>query len=192
MNNLSPQEDFILNVLENKKNGHYVELGAFHSTDGSNTYNLEKSYGWTGVSFEIEESRRKEFIENRSNPCYGDALQFNYLSYFELNSFPKQIDFLQVDIDEGYQQNLHPKGNRFSTLHGLMSIPLTQYRFSVITFEHDENMYFKNREIKEMQRSILDSFGYTLIVRSVWEDWWVDPTVVKHSLMRKYHRPEHL
>lgn len=29
--NFSEQEQFVLNLLDNKKNGHYVELGAAHS-----------------------------------------------------------------------------------------------------------------------------------------------------------------
>ena len=44
-NEISAQEEFVLELLENKKGGHYVELGAFHSKNGSNTNKrtLEKS-----------------------------------------------------------------------------------------------------------------------------------------------------
>ena len=49
----SGQEKFVLDLLKNKTNGYYVELGAFHSKDGSNTYYLENDYNWNGVSFEI-------------------------------------------------------------------------------------------------------------------------------------------
>jgi hypothetical protein len=98
-NDISAQEEFVLDLLENKKGGYYVELGAFHSKNGSNTNKLENEFDWKGVSFEIKDDLRKEFNENRSNPCMGDALDFNYISYFEENSFPKQIDYLQVDID---------------------------------------------------------------------------------------------
>jgi hypothetical protein len=30
----SDQEEFVLSLLDNKKEGYYVELGAAHSTDG--------------------------------------------------------------------------------------------------------------------------------------------------------------
>ena len=184
----SQQEKFVVDLLKEKRNGYYVELGGYNSTMGSNTYHLESDYDWNGVSFEIVDERREEFLSNRKNPCFGDALKFDYISYFEANHFPKQIDYLQVDIDAGYDLSMRPIGNAYTTLHGLITVPLTQYRFSVITFEHDANMYFRNRGMREAQREILDSLGYTLVVRDIHEDWWVDPLEVNLEEYRKYLR----
>jgi hypothetical protein len=183
----SSQERFVLDITKNKQNGHYVELGAFHSSEGSNTFYLEKDYNWQGVSFEISEERKSEFNSNRRNPCMGDALKFDYRAYFEMNHFPKQIDYLQIDIDQGYDSSMRPFDTHTS-LHGLISIPLTEYRFTVITFEHDSNMYWRNTTIRDVQREILDSFGYTLVAREIHEDFWVDPTVVDQDHFRKFLR----
>ena len=191
-NEISAQEEFVLELLENKKGGHYVELGAFHSKNGSNTHKLENEFGWKGVSFEIKEDLRKEFNENRSNPCMGDALDFNYISYFEENSFPKQIDYLQVDIDSGYRLDGRPDGNAYTSLHGLLAVPLNSYRFTVITFEHDANMYWRNVAMRDVQREILDSLGYSIVVRTESEDWWVDPNVIDLESYRKHFRWDHL
>ncbi len=185
---ITQQEDFLIKVLKGKREGYYVELGAYHSSKGSNTYLLEKEYDWKGVSFEIVDDWRKEFTENRSNPCMGDALDFNYISYFEENNFPKQIDYLQVDIDAGYDYLGRPVGNPYLTLHGLLAVPLNQYRFSVITFEHDANMYWRNTAMRDAQREILDSYGYSLVVRQMHEDWWVDPNVIGLEDYREYFK----
>jgi hypothetical protein len=186
--NITDQEKFIIDILKKKKNGHYVELGAAHYSNGNNTWQLEKEYDWSGVSFEIVESMRDEFNLNRKNPCFGDALNFNYVDYFEKNNFPKQIDFLQVDIDAGYDLYGRPVGNNHWTLQGLIAIPLNLYRFTLITFEHDANMYWRNTSIRDAQREILDSFGYSLVQRSFHEDWWVDSTVIHHGEYRDYIR----
>lgn len=191
-NDRSAQEEFVLELLENKKGGYYVELGAFHSKNGSNTNRLENEFDWKGVSFEIKEDLRKEFNENRSNPCMGDALDFNYISYFEENSFPKQIDYLQVDIDSGYRLDGRPDGNAYTSLHGLLAVPLNSYRFTVITFEHDANMYWRNVAMRDVQREILDSLGYSIVVRTESEDWWVDPNVIDLESYRKHFRWDHL
>lgn len=180
------QEAFIIDILKEKKNGYYVELGAAHYSNGNNTYLLEKEYGWKGVSFEIVDSMREEFNLNRENPCMGDALSFNYTQYFEENNFPKQIDFLQLDIDAGYDLSGRPVGNSHWTLHGLVAIPLNTYRFTLITFEHDANMYWRNSTMRDAQREILDSFGYSLVHRSVHEDWWVDPNVISLEGYREF------
>jgi hypothetical protein len=182
------EEQFIIDILKGKRNGYYVELGAAHYSDGNNTYLLEKEYDWVGVSFEIVDSMREEFNLNRKNPCMGDALSFNYIKYFEENNFPKQIDFLQVDIDAGYDNAGRPVGNAHWTLQGLLAVPLNTYRFTVITFEHDANMYWKNESIRNAQREILDSFGYSLVSRSIHEDWWVDPSVISHGEYREFLR----
>lgn len=181
----SEQEKFALAMSGYKTGGFYVELGAYHSTEGSNTYYMEQDYEWSGVSFEIVEARRKEFEENRKNPCFGDALEFDYLSYFKENNFPKQIDYLQVDIDAGYDTNIKPL-TPFTTLLGLITIPLTQYRFNVIVFEHDANMYWRMESSREAQREILDGLGYTLIWKEEHEDWWIDCGAIDHQLARKY------
>jgi hypothetical protein len=192
-NDRSNQEEFVLSLLDNKKNGYYVELGAFHSKNGSNTYRLENEFDWSGVSFEIVPELHKEVSENRKNPCIlGDATKFNYINYFEENNFPKQIDYLQVDIDAGYAMDGRPAGSAYTTLHGLLAVPLNSYRFTVITFEHDANMYWRNIVTRDVQREILDSLGYSLVVRSESEDWWVDPTAVSLQDYRKHFKWDHL
>ena len=186
---VSSQEEFVLKVLKNKKEGYYVELGAAHSKNGSNTYRLENEFDWKGVSFEIVPELHQEISANRKNPCIlGDATKFNYVKYFEENNFPKQIDYLQVDIDAGYNLLGRPVGSAYTTLHGLLAVPLTQYRFSVITFEHDANMYWRNDAIRDVQREILDSLGYSLVVREIHEDWWVDPNVIGLLDYRDYFK----
>jgi hypothetical protein len=170
------QDDFVIQTLNHKTGGVYVEIGAYHSTSISNTYILEKDYRWTGVSFEIDPIRAEEFNRNRVNKCYtADAMTFDYEDLFDRLKLPKQIDYLQVDIE--------PASN---SLQALMRLPLEKYRFSVITFEHDLYADSNNVQIKEKQKEILSGLGYILIRDNVicnhpdlpFEDWWIDPSVV--------------
>jgi hypothetical protein len=186
---LGHPENFVLDILDKKRNGYYVELGAYNSQIVSNTYQLEKEYNWNGVSFEIVPEFHEEISANRKNPCIlGDATQFNYTKYFEENNFPKQIDFLQVDIDGGYNNFGRPTSNPNLSLLGLISLPLNTYRFSVITFEHDARTYFKLESQRDASREILDSLGYALVVKAPHEDWWVDPNVIGYKKFMKYFR----
>jgi hypothetical protein len=167
------QESFVLNALNEKRNGFYVEIGGYHSKHDSNTYLLETVYGWSGVALEIDKNRAEEYNQNRSNPCLNvNATSFDYLSYFQENNFPKTIDYLQLDIEPAYQ-----------TLSALKSIPLDTYRFSVITFEHDLYVNQNNALIKEDAKELLNSFGYKLVFENVqlegkiFEDWWTDSNI---------------
>jgi hypothetical protein len=170
------QDQFVIEMLKGKSGGTYIEIGAFHSVDLSNTFMLEKDYGWTGLSFEIDPDRSKEFNANRKNKCYTvDARTFDYESLFDMLNLPKQIDYLQVDIE--------PATN---TLMALLALPLEKYRFSVITFEHDLYASESNIDIKNKQKEVLFGLGYQLVKENVvcnspdypFEDWWIDPKVV--------------
>lgn len=170
------QDSFVLNALKEKRNGYYVEIGSNEPITWNNTYLLETEYDWSGVGFEWDEGLVEHYNNIRKNKCIAaDATKFDYLSYFQSNNFPKQIDYLQLDIEPAYQ-----------TLTALKQLPIDQYRFSVITYEHDLYADPNNQGVKEEAKFILSTLGYKLVVENVndgdlnriFEDWWIDPKVV--------------
>lgn len=185
---LNHREKFVLNINQNKKNGFYVELGGSHSSENSSTYNLEKHYDWQGMAIEIVPELQQEYSLNRKNSCVlGDAMKFDYWKHFNENNFPKQIDFLSVNIDPGYDDNTgRMDGNPAQSLLGLIALPLNTYRFTTIAFEHDSLQHYKNASIRDAQREILDALGYSLVIRGWTEDLWVDPSIVEYSEYKKY------
>jgi hypothetical protein len=176
---LTALQDFVLGMTEAKKNGTYVEIGAFHSEKGSNTHILERNYDWRGVAFDIKQEFADEYNTNRNNICLvHNAVTFDYSKYFEENNYPKQIDFLQVDIDPGFDDRGCIQCTSIDCLLALIAVPLNRYRFSVIAFEHDTLMNPKNITVRDAAREILLGLGYVLVKRWSYEDWWVDPRVV--------------
>ena len=57
----SMQDMFVLSMLDGKRNGVYVEIGADKPKIINNSYLLEKRFGWRGVSFELDEAKVKFF-----------------------------------------------------------------------------------------------------------------------------------
>jgi hypothetical protein len=174
------QDMFALSILDGKKDGTYVEIGGDHGVIISNTYLLETQFNWNGVSFEIDPEKVNGYNSIRENKCIcADALTFDYTKLFEEKKFPKQIDYLQVDIEPAWQ-----------TLNALKALPLDEYRFSVITYETDA--YKDGPDFADESRKILASYGYELIVKNVsnqgnpFEDWYVDPTVVDKKLIEMF------
>jgi hypothetical protein len=174
-NSQASQESFVLNVLEEKMNGTYVELGGGWAKKNSNTYLLESRYNWKGVSFENDPSRAKEYnMFRRNKTLQEDARFFDYEKYFVENNYPLTMDYLQMD--------LHPA---FSTFEALQNMPLSKYRFSTITYEHNGYQDRWHKEyIQKGSQDILSNLGYVLVVENVifngiaYEDWWVDPRSV--------------
>lgn len=157
---------FALRFNDDKKNGVFVEIGAGHWQNQNNTYVLEKHFGWKGTAIDIMPNLAKDYNENRSNKCIAaDAMSFNWDKHFEENNFPKRIDYLQIDVDKTPEN---------ANLLALLNLPLSRYRFNTLTIEHCYHMYPKIAKVRELQREILFSYGYSLIASGFDEDWWVD------------------
>ena len=176
----SMQDMFVLSMLDGKRNGVYVEIGADQPRVISNTYLLENNFDWSGVSFELDADKVTYFNSIRKNKCLSeDATSYDYKSLFEERNYPKQIDYLQLDIDPAE-----------GTLRALKTLPLNDYRFSVITYETD--VYSSGADIQDEQIEILESHGYQLVAKNVkcegnpYEDWWIEPAIVSEDVWKPY------
>ena len=176
----SMQDMFVLSMLDGKRNGIYVEIGADQPRVISNTYLLENNFDWSGISFELDADKVAFFNTIRKNKCLcEDATLYDYKSIFEERNYPKQIDYLQLDIDPAE-----------GTLRALKALPLDDYRFSVITYETD--VYSSGADIQDEQIEILESHGYQLVAKNVkcegnpYEDWWIDPAIVSEDVWKPY------
>lgn len=59
------QDLIVLCELNGKRDGYFVEFGATNGVDISNTYLLEKEFGWNGILVEPARCWQKELKENR-------------------------------------------------------------------------------------------------------------------------------
>lgn len=93
------QESWVLNVLQEKRNGTYLKIGRFDGQIISNTSILESHYNWNGFALEIDSKRTRKYNKSRRNICIKvDATTFDYKKYSVDNNFPEVIDYFQVDI----------------------------------------------------------------------------------------------
>lgn len=164
----SGQDLFVLMVTNGKKNGVFLDIGAHHPIEISNTYLLEKKFGWTGHLIEIEENFCKMCREQRTSELIcNDATKVDYDELFK----DKNIDYLSLDIDGQ------------PSLDVLKKIPFDQHKISVITFEHDS--YRVGDSLKNESRDILKKFGYVLLCsdvsneNNIFEDWYVHPELIE-------------
>jgi hypothetical protein len=81
----SSQEKFVIEIFNGKKDGVYVELGAFDSKLGSNTFHLESEYDWNGISFEILEDRKLEFQYHETKPVIF-GIKYSYTTFYQLEN----------------------------------------------------------------------------------------------------------
>jgi hypothetical protein len=177
------QDVFVLTLLKGKTNGRYIEIGAHEPETISNTYVLEKSYNWQGVSLDIEQWSIDYFNEQRTNPALlEDATTADYAEIFQnLGWTDKVVDYASVDIEPS-----------IATYHALVKLLDSGYKFSVITFEHAN--YQNPDGSREKSREFLTNLGYDLLVPDVriipdqyeFEDWWVHPNLVDMTHVEQF------
>lgn len=173
------QDKVTLGLLKNKRNGTFVELGGSNGVTSSNSYVLEKKYGWTGLCIEANKRFFKHLEKNRNCKTVnavvadeakdvffnnngaeggidvsGEAMHAKPLSQILTEQdMPKIIDFLSLDV-EGYEEDV------------LYNFPFDRFKFRVITIErpsdklHDkllETGYVLHAELRQPNGLPLDN-----------------------------------
>ena len=165
------QDIFVNNILQEKKNGLFFDIGAGPPIFINNTYLFESDYCWDGVSIDAGELCRIQWLDSDRNSQFlcADALTLDYdniISDLLKKHNKDRIDYLSVDLE--------PPSLTLEVLFKL--ITHTKHRFSTITFEHDS--WREAEHILKTSRQLLERYGYVLVADNVnnQEDWWIDGT----------------
>lgn len=160
------------------KGGRFIDIGACHPTDRSNSYALEKYCGWKGVMIDRSDAHAAEFARLRVNPfCVADAITMNWDEI--IKAVGNSVDYLSLDVDE-------------CTLAVLKNIPLEKIAFGVITIEHDS--YRFGPEPRAAMLEILKANGYEILCPDIsdqglpFEIWAVHPQLVDMKKAKKLKR----
>lgn len=193
------QDLFVLSELEIKKNGFFVEFGAANGIDLSNTYLLEKEFGWSGIVAEPARCWHNDLRKNRN--CHiethcvwrqsNSVLIFNETEVSELSTIDR---YSATDSNkEGREKGKKYEVNTISLLDLLdkydapkeidyisidtegsefeiiSSFDFERYRFKVITCEHNFT------PAREKIHDLLTSQGYVRKFEdiSLFDDWYV-------------------
>lgn len=168
----SQQDHWILTQNNFKKNGIFIDIGAYDGIQTSNTYTLETYFNWSGICIEANKDAYLKLNQNRKSinvygavtdydgniSFYGDKITPNGISIpcFKLNSILEQnldnqirIDYLSLDV-EGHEYTI------------LNSLDFKKWKIKYITVEH--NLYIDGPENKNRIFSLLTNNGYRRLV----------------------------
>lgn len=72
------QDEFVHQTFfRDRREGTFLDIGAYDGVTGSNTYFFERNLGWTGVCFEPSPGQFQKLIQNRKTRCVNACLS-NY------------------------------------------------------------------------------------------------------------------
>lgn len=179
------QDKFVLNVMKHKQNGYFLEIGSNDPIHMNNSYILESSYHWKGIMIEYDGHHFPQYKIHRPNSVHinSDATRVDYKALFALNNVPTHIDYLQIDLEAHL-------GTTISTLEKLDKEVMDNYKFAVVTFEHD--IYrTSNHNTRGRSRDIFIKRGYYPVFLDVndkgeypFEDWYVHPDLVDMNYIK--------
>ena len=190
----SGQDAWVAKLLEYKRDGYFLEIGAWDGIATSNTYFFETELGWKGICVEAKaepfgllQKNRSSINVNAAISDYDGTCHFGEFriersgvptvcmtldTLLERHHAPAAIDYLSLDIE----------GSEYQALLGL---DLGKWDISVMTIEH--NVYFAGPANKDRIFDLLSNNGYVRVIDDAkclddtdarwfnqpYEDWYV-------------------
>jgi FkbM family methyltransferase len=144
---------FINNYFKNKKNGIYLDVGAYHPLDGNNTYLLYTKKNWHGINIDVNPLSIELFQKARKfdvniNTAVSNKKGFVTL-YFRkkinmLNTLSKKI--ARIHFRNGFKE----KNIKSNTLNNILD--QTRYR--------NKKIDFFNLDVEGHELDILESLNF--------------------------------
>ena len=186
------QDEWEDTFFKSKKNGYFLDIGAYDGVHLSNTYYLENELGWEGLCIDADTDVYKDLDKNRNCKKINIAIsnksgisnfsqagvsgRISEEGNMEVNTTsidkiliefncPKIIDYISLDV-EGHEYNV------------LEMFPFSEYKFILMTVEH--NLYLGSDVNKKKINEILTKNGYSIYRENVehmgyqFEDWYIN------------------
>ena len=187
------QDKWVCEILDYKKNGFFIDLGAYDGIQTSNTYYLEKELGWNGICIEANSNVFNSLKVNRTSININAAISNydgicgfgedriggeNEVKCFKLNTLlndlkcPNEIDYLSIDIE----------GHEFTVFE---YFDFNKWNIKLMTVEH--NLYCDGPEKKNKLFNLLSNNGFIRVVNDAlcldtnpsyfnqpYEDWYIN------------------
>lgn len=195
----------VVRKYNSKRNGFFVDIGASDGITYSNTYLLEKEYGWNGICVEVIPSKYNELINNRhsSKCCYKAVyhttniyVKFNIANGCDLFSGIDEtltcekhkewidkdktvIDVETITLTDLLNQNNAPSFIEYLSLdtEGSEYEILKGFDYSKYTFGYIDVEHNFEEPTRTNIRKLLEENGYIYICENKWDDCYKHKSV---------------
>jgi FkbM family methyltransferase len=178
------QDRIILDLLNHKRDGVFVDIGATNGIISNNTFKMESDYDWKGLCIEPNNDFYLELIKNRQciclNVCVGSYNQngivkfkedqgngeLSKISFSGFNSYKPCYDFntIMSSLDLGTNidfLNIDTEGNEINIIN---DINFDKFNIRSLCYEHNSHLGEMQLCHKDMIEKILLSRGYSKVM----------------------------
>lgn len=187
------QDRIVLSLLNNKRNGYFVDVGAYDGVELSNTYLLETQYGWDGICIEPLPDKFFQCQKTRKCKCFQDAVYSEAGKFFEFKLagliggiaqhidrhlhalqsqsmlvITKTLTSILDEVNAPKQIDYLSLDTEGSELEILKGIDFDKYQFTIIDIEHN---YVEPR--RSEMRQYLQERGYKYHKANDFDDQYI-------------------
>jgi FkbM family methyltransferase len=186
------QDEFVVSILNGKRNGYFVDIGAYDGITISNTYYLEKELDWKGLCVEANPHTYNMMTECRNTECiniavapyekeveillngWSSAINDSFTSSEILKQNFESVKVNAITINELFERYNVPSDFDYLTidieggeLEILSQLDFSRWRFKVLTYEHNSHLvdhenYPELVKRREKMEELLYANGYVL------------------------------
>ena len=199
------QDYIVINNLFNKcRNGTFVEFGGCDGVFLSNTYTLEKYFGWNGILIEPITSYFNELKKNRKCKCvqeliysendkeiiFGESenrelsgikditnIKFKDEKVFKTKTLERILDENKIN-KEIHFMSVDVEGAEYDILK---VFPFNKYKVYCLTIEHGNN-----KENEEKIKELMLSNGYILYRNILWDNMFILPELLEKKVVNSF------
>jgi FkbM family methyltransferase len=148
------QDLFVLSELAFKRNGYFVEFGATNGVDLSNTYLMEKEFGWTGI---LAEPARCWHVDLKNNRNARIEMQCVWKDSNSVLNFNEVNAAEYSTIDTYSDSDLHKKTRENGTFYNVKTISLNDL---LKKHEAPESIDYLSIDTEGSEFEILSNFEF--------------------------------
>ncbi len=118
------EEWLVRDFFHDRRGGTFVDVGAADYIDGSNTYYLEQTLGWSGIAIDAQERYRAGYKRSRPRTRYFTFFvddHSNEKSTFYVSRLQPFVSSRSANFARGYTNDLTPQEVTTVTLNDLLS-----------------------------------------------------------------------
>jgi FkbM family methyltransferase len=201
------QDKWVLEVSNFKKDGYFVDLGAYDGFSYNSTYILEKKFGWNGICIEANAKNYKKMVHKykRNCICVNGCIDYAEHDVQFINSGPIS-GIVGKDTDNNYEvrksrlESSKPTSVRTSTLEKVLeekgapdiidylNVDIEGAEARVLSsFPFNKYKFLTitiERPSEDLHRILTDN-GYVFVKRSFYDSFYVHKTIKNYDEIKK-------
>lgn len=158
------QDKFVANLFKHKRNGFFVDVGAYDGIYYSNTAYFEKELGWTGVCVEPNPKVFEKLSENRNctslNYCISEKKAV--LQFLSVSGYGEMLSGLINFFDQKHQDRI----DKIIAEHGgsktLIDIPSLPMK-NIFEQQSITQIDYFNIDVEGGEMSVLNSIDFSKV-----------------------------